>query len=458
MGCVVSSDPEITRADVVVLGAGMSGLVGTSVLLEQGADRVVVVDTYAEVGGNHLDVEVGPYTYDVGSFIFQDDSPLLAHFPELMDRYVPIDPSWSRLNPQGVVTAYPFSVRDDVVDAGPVEIVRILASAVRARLDRRPMRNAYDFARHWIGARFLRRSGLEHYMARFCGCPIDQIDITFAQSRMLWLSDHTRVPALLQKLRDLVRPPAPQPPVNQQLARPREGFVHLYAPVVAGLEARGAEFRLGVELPRVTREPDGSFVVHVEGGTILTPRVVSTIPLDLAAVVCGAPAQDLPYVTLVSLFYSFEGSRGFSESVLYNFSYEARWKRLTVYSDFYGLAEGRVYFTVEVVADRTGTTPDEADEEFRRHVLDNGLLTGDLRLEGSHVLAHAYPIYMNGSAERASASVAALRAMGVESFGRQGSFRYQPTARVSALDAESALRSSAAAGSFVAAAEAGVGR
>ncbi len=440
----MDTEGDQTRADVVVLGAGMSGLVGTSVLLDQGAERVVVLDTYPAVGGNHLDVRVGPFTYDVGSFIFQDDSPLLVHFPELLELYVPIKPSWSRINPQGVVTEYPFSVRVDVLDAGPWAILRILGSALRGRLDRRPMRNAHDFARHWIGAYFLHRSGLENYMARFCGCPIDQIDLTFAESRMLWLSDHTRLPALLQKLRDLVRPPAPQPPVNQQLARPPEGFSHLYAPVVRKLESRGAEFRLGADLARVTREPGGDFVVTAGGRTITTPRVVSTIPLDLAAAACGAPSENLPYVTLVSLFYSFAGERGFDESVLYNFSYDARWKRLTVYSDFYGTAEGRVFFAVEVVADPEGTSPEEADAEFRRHVAANGLLRGDLRLEGSHELAHAYPIYTQGSAERAARSVAALGALGVESFGRQGSFRYQPTARVSTLDAEAALSPPAA--------------
>jgi len=115
----VDTEDDDTRADVVVLGAGMSGLVGTTVLLDQGAGRVVVLDTYQAVGGNHLDVRLGPFTFDVGSFIFQDDSPLLVHFPELLELYVPIKPSWSRLNPQGVVTEYPFSVRVDVLDAGP---------------------------------------------------------------------------------------------------------------------------------------------------------------------------------------------------------------------------------------------------------------------------------------------------------------------------------------------------
>src|SRR6516162_4392458 len=64
------------RFDAIVLGAGISGLVATSILLEQGCEQVLVVDEYDHVGGNHIDRTIGDYTFDVGSFIFQDDSPL----------------------------------------------------------------------------------------------------------------------------------------------------------------------------------------------------------------------------------------------------------------------------------------------------------------------------------------------------------------------------------------------
>ena len=95
--------------DVIVLGAGISGLVSASVLQKQGYRRIVVVDEYAHIGGNHIDCRIGDYTFDIGSLIFQNDSPLLAHLPELLPLYIEINPSWGRLNPQGVVTDYPIS-------------------------------------------------------------------------------------------------------------------------------------------------------------------------------------------------------------------------------------------------------------------------------------------------------------------------------------------------------------
>ena len=94
---------------------------------------------------------------------------------------------------------------------------------------------------------------------------------------------------------------------------------------------------------------------------------------------------------------------------------------------------------VEVIANHIGHSVDRAEADFRAHVAANGLFSGDLRLEGSQSLENAYPIYRNGADESAAEAVRALRAFGIESLGRQGGFNYQPTARVSTIEAEAAL-------------------
>jgi protoporphyrinogen oxidase len=236
-------------------------------------------------------------------------------------------------------------------------------------------------------------------------------------------------------------------PTNQQLARPREGFAHLYAPVVERLEGGGVTFMLGTETKEL-RRTDRAFRLVTEDRTIVTNRVVSTIPIDRARELCGLVGDDrLPTVTLISLFFSFSGDRGFVSSILYNFAHGGSWKRLTMYSDFYGRVDGREYFGVEVVANESLAAVDAAEQDFRRHARVSGLFDGDLLLEGSHTLQHAYPIYTQGTADRAEAAVTELREWGVESFGRQGGFQYQPTARVSTTDAEAALADPDADGS-----------
>jgi hypothetical protein len=147
-------------------------------------------------------------------------------------------------------------------------------------------------------------------------------------------------------------------------------------------------------------------------------------------------------VALISLFFSFSGDRGFEHSVLYNFSHEGSWKRLTVYSDFYGREGGREFFAVEVNSDHVSGSVAKAEQDFRDHVASNKLFVGDLRLEGSNYVTNAYPIYTENADVKASRIIAALRTLGVESIGRQGGFDYQPTARHTTQQAEVALRDS----------------
>jgi protoporphyrinogen oxidase len=421
--------------DVIVLGAGISGLVSASLLLKNGYQSVLVADEYAHIGGNHIDRSIGGYTFDIGSFIFQDDSPLLAHLPEILPLYVPINPSWGRLNPQGVVTQYPISIKDDLIAAGPVEWLRILSSVLFARIFRRRLRNARDFAQYWIGARLLHRSGLGHYMHRFYGLPAEKIDIKFAEKRMLWIKEHASLGAAFRRW---LMPAAKSAP-NQQLARPREGFAHLYQAAVQRLERGGVTFVLGAKMHSLQKKDD-VFFLETGRRRVAASRVVSTIPLERIQDLCGLPSDlRLLTVTLISLFFSFLGDRGFKDSILYNFAHTGSWKRLTVYSDFYGKSGGREFFAVEVNADHVFGSVETAEQDFRRHVSENGLFVGDLRLEGSHILSNAYPVYTDKADERAANAIAALRTLGIESFGRQGGFDYQPTARVSTLQVEAAL-------------------
>lgn len=428
--------------DAIVLGAGISGLVAASVLLEQGAERVIVLEEYPAVGGNHLDAHIGAYTFDVGSLIFQDDSPLVARFPELLSEYVPIDPSWSRVTPQGVVCEYPFSIDEDILRAGPVEWIRIAASLALSRVRYRFQRNARDFAYYWMGRRLAERSGLEHYIERFCGVSADQVDLDFARSRMMWIAEHARIATQLRRLRNRKKGSSGPRRRNTQLVRPRAGFGALYAPVVRHLEAAGAQFVLGARITRIERT-EHDLVVHADGRRYRAERVVSTIPVTTALRLAGQPCDPLPAVTLITLYYSFAGVRGFTDSILYNFSHLGGWKRLTMHSDFYGPADGREFFAVEVPAGASITEAEAAAVDFRRHTAANGLFAGDLVLEGSHILANTYPIFTHGSREQADAAIVRLRELGILSLGKQGGFEYQPTARVSTVHAERALQAKA---------------
>ena len=427
--------PANERFDAVVLGAGISGLVAASILSSKG-ERTLIVDDYDHVGGNHMDwMSTEGYTFDVGSLIFQDDSPLLRHFPELLPLYVPIAPKWGRLNPQGRITAYPISVRDDIIAAGPFAMAWMGVSVLYARLFGQKMNNARDFARYWVGAYFLRRSGLEAYMSRFYGIAPEKIDLDLARKRMGWISEHASIGNIMKKL---TRSKAAGTPTNRQLARPREGFSRLYDTAIQRLKGAGVSFRLSAAAQNIVKTDEG-FELRLENGVVSTGRIISTIPIPQLERLCGFPSKSaLDTITLITLYFSFAGHRGFAQSIIYNFSLDGAWKRLTVYSDFYGRVDDREYFAVEVVAGQVSTVA-QAEIDFRNHAFSNNLFTGELTLAGSQILESAYPIYRQGAAQRAAEAVKSFRAFGIESMGRQGGFNYQPTARVSTVEVEAAL-------------------
>ncbi|MFC5084804.1 FAD-binding protein [Microvirga arabica] len=328
-------------------------------------------------------------------------------------------------------------MKDDVLSTGPIEVSRILLSVVFARLFRRQPRNARDFAQYWIGDRLLKRSGLEHYIERFHGVPAERIDVSFAEKRMGWIKRNASLDYLRRSLRPSLKAPTNQ---QQQLVRPRGGVAHLYRTAAQRLENYGASFLLGAGIQSLDKE-GGTFHLGTGEQRFAAGRVVSTIPIERCQALCGIPRDSgLQTVTLLSLFFSFSGMRGFPQSILYNFSHAGAWKRLTMHSDFYGRSQDREFFSVEVNADHVSGSVEAAEQDFRRHVSANGLFVGDLTLEGSHTLPNAYPIYTNRADERAAEAIAALNALGIESFGRQGGFNYQPTAQISTLEAETVLR------------------
>jgi protoporphyrinogen oxidase len=429
------------KYEAIVLGAGISGLVTAILLIRQGYKSIIIADTYESIGGNHIDIKIGEYTFDVGTFIFQDDSPLLRHFPDIVSLYTTISPTVSRVTPRGSIHAYPISPGAEILAAGPVEWLRIAISLVLGRTTRRSRRNAADFLHFWIGRRLAAISGVENYVRRFYGVPADLIDINFAEKRMGWIADAASLKKRLARLMGYKDPWN----TTQSFVRPREGFAHLYKAAGDRIAQGGGVIRLGQHLLGI-RRIDDHFMLSTSDGEIEADEIVSTIPLHQTLALCGLPnLYPLPTLTLVTLFFSFEGERGFDTYILYNFSDSGAWKRLTMFSDAYGRIGGREYFGVEINHD--GGAPAASSEAaakqdaeaFMADIRDKGLFKGDLKLEGHHILNNAYPVYVHGAAEHAAQAIAALKAFGIRSIGRQGGFDYLPTARQTTLVVEEAL-------------------
>lgn len=408
---------------MVILGAGVSGLVAADLLASAG-EEVVILEPYDRLGGNQRSRNIGPYTFDIGSFIFFAGSPFFKRFPgaEAVCQRARI--RTDRITPQGRISRYPFSLADDLFRRGPLEVVLTGLSLVWGRLAHRAPLSAGSFARYYLGDRLFVQSGLRAYIQRLCGIPAEEVEHRFAQKRMDWIARAVSISPLLAKLRR-GKPAGPGPAV---LVRPRQGFPALFEPVAMQLETKGVEIRLGVELESIEPVGDG-FRVLTSEGFVQAARVISSLPLTITAEACAIAAptiiQSLP---LLTLYVAHTGELGFESEVLYNFSDVGSWKRLTVHSRVYGKVEGREYLSVEVPL---GLGPRAAEDEFAAFVefmQGHGLMRGESILVGHELTDFAYPTYAHGSMDASEALIEEVEKTGVEMLGRQGRFDYIPTA------------------------------
>ena len=421
--------------DAVVLGAGISGLVAAKLLQKQGLARIAIVEEYDHIGGNHIDSHIGPFTFDIGTLIFWENSPFFNHFPELLPLYQPVEASFGRIIPSGEVSSYPVSISAEVFAKGLPEILRLVSSLVISRLLRRKPVNAADFARFWIGNRLFQKSGLGSYMERFYGVQADEIELDFAKKRMSWISDAA---SLRNRLRRSLRRKTGRQHI-QQFVRPRAGFATLYNLARRSLEKQGAVFYLGQSMSSIQKAGE-TFCIRSQSEEWQANRLISTIPLQRLTSLCGIDDKPrLVSVELASLFFSFKGKRGFTYSVLHNFSSSGRWKRLTMFSDFYGAVEDREYLGVEVNLPPSGFGIDQLAQDFILNVRARGLFDGETRLEGYLKTANAYPVYTGGATEEARRVLQQVRSYGIESIGRQGGFDYLPSAANTTAVVEAAL-------------------
>ncbi|WP_118137371.1 NAD(P)/FAD-dependent oxidoreductase [Oceanicella sp. SM1341] len=426
--------PRKNRYDVLVLGAGVTGLALARMLSARGSS-VCLVDDYPSPGGNHISWETGGMSFDMGSIFFWSDNPLFGLFPGLARRCPEVRFAVQRIAPDGAVRAYPFDMRAEVLERPLAYRLRVAGELAAARARRMDRRSAEGFLRHHLGPTLTRDSGILNYMQRFYGLAPSEISFAFAESRMRWVSSRASLRARLSGL--LRRRPAG--PAPRCLVRPPEGFAALYAGALARLEAEGVRSVMGAGLQAARRHPDG-FELSCAAGTVSAARLISTIPMLHTAALLGLEVAEPPVSRrLTTLCCRFSGRRGFAAPVLYNFHAEGAWKRLTMHSDFYGPRGGAEYFSLEVSAEDDGTPPQALFAEFARTVRAAGLFEGELELVESHDTEFAYPVYDHSAARRRDALAARLTAEGVELAGRQGLFTYIPSSALAVRMAQTAF-------------------
>jgi protoporphyrinogen oxidase len=192
---------------------------------------------------------------------------------------------------------------------------------------------------------------------------------------------------------------------------------------------------MNAPVEHVIRAPDG-FQVVVAGSSIRSDHVISTIPLNSTAEICGVdPSPALRSITLLTLYVSFVGDLGFTSGILCNFSETGTWKRLSVHSRAYGQVNGHDYLSVEVPVTSSSAQALSEFNSFMSHVRGLGLFKGEAFLVGHDETPGAYPVYALGASQEARTLIEKIEQFGVHVIGRQGRFDYLPTTTAATNDA-----------------------
>ena len=386
---------------------------------------VEIFEKSDRLGGLLESVEANGLQFDIGTFLFFRSHALVQSFPFLLAQLVPIQYAAQSITPSGTFDRYPFSVRQFLTDSGPQVCARAAASLFYCKLRYRRYSTLPEYAWYHMGKIVYERSGLRNYIKRLHDLPDSEIDLEFAKHRLKTIGDQAlRKLASRHAARAFRRFTGPRSSVADPiLVRCESGYRAIFDRIRDELQALGVRISTGVRLTSI-RQVGRQFHLKGNGIDAVYDRVVSTAPIPATLRLIGLnPNAEVTTRSLLSLFYRGRIRGGANN--YFNFTHEGAWKRVTVFSDFYGRRDGDDYFTVEItVAAADDAATERLQAEFERHALSLGLLEGLPRLVGCRLTPNAYPIYRAGQMHEIEAEKQRIRDFGVEIVGRQGNFDY----------------------------------
>jgi protoporphyrinogen oxidase len=424
---------------IAILGGGVSGVVLANELSKSEGIDVDLFEQQPILGGLQKSVTLDGLNYDIGTFILPGWHEVFVSFPWLKELCVPREFAPQTVRVSGRLDKYPITLRGYAADFGYLRTLMDVASILPAKIRYFKKRTLTEHVQYYIGRRIYVNSGLKHYIERLYQLEDNKIDIAFATQRLQHLNGfslrHMVKVKAVKAIRIFLTSPTLDPVDQANYVRPKNGFGALYGEIENKLVQQGVRVFKERKIESIKRLKDG---FEIDG--IRYDRVISTIPIPTLAKYLALPLKaQFECINLVSLFYRFRGNAGFTSTVLFNYSLDARWKRLTMFSSYYGKAEnGDEYFTVECISGNA-SSGDPASEniewlrkDFEEHTRSLGLFQGSLTFQGSVITRNAYPVFRVSEMTNISKAKADIEALGIGMIGRQGAFEFLSSAQSAA--------------------------
>ncbi len=411
---------------IAVLGGGVAGTVLARQLANSSSAHIDLLERNPTLGGLHRSVQVDGLWYDIGTFLFDRNHALLQTFPALYNQFVRTKHRGRSLTQHGTTDLYPMSLRGYIRDNGLPGFLLDIVDLLRCKITCRERRSLVEYMRYYLGERIYRQSGLKNYIERLYAVPETNVDLEFALQRIPSLPSECGLRRNLKRLFQETFHPASRAGIWDCYVRPQDGFGSAYRTVQAELQKDGVHVQTGTTITSIQKHGSRFHVHFADDSTERYDLVVSTIPISTMMHLVGKSRGCPPEtINLISLCYQFRGNTGLQAGMLCNFTQQGDWKRLNLFSSYYGQANGNEYFVVECTARRNDPRdPDYMQHSFEDHIRNFPLFNGDLQFKGSVVTQNAYPLLRQHDLAWAKSAKQELAEMGIVVAGRQGQFAY----------------------------------
>lgn len=444
----------MSRAPVVVLGAGCAGLAAARRLRELGVPTVLV-EAEDRVGGLAGGVKLGGDLYEYGPHIFHTtDARVMADVKALMgDELLPYERT-IRIKFLGNYFKFPLSIPDVLQKLPLTTVIHAGASFVyhfvKGFFVKSAIENSETVLRRYYGE-VLYRIFFKDYIERVWGVPPSGFSPAFARERiprfsvLEWLDK-----AVSKKTAGFVEK------VEGELWTTKRGFSLICERMAEDFRKKGGELRLSTRATAVRREGSRIVAVDLGGETLACAGVINTLAINDAARMIAPPldakaleaASKLRFRAIVFVGLKISRPKVLDASFMY--FREHSFNRITdlAHFAFHMDPPGTTLLTAEIACDpgdRLWTDEAAAVEAVTVDLVREEIIRRDEILATFVFRArHAYPVYSLGYEDALKDLLGAFDALeNAETAGRQGRFQYVNThvaMRMGAAAAESLAR------------------
>jgi hypothetical protein len=189
-----------------ILGGGITGCVLAAELARSGRLDVTLLERGDRLGGLHRAVRAGPYVFDIGAFVFDDDHSIFSVFPQVQELFLRAPSRYGSIRDRGILDDYPCTMRGIRRQFGTFFLARILIEILVSKARRFRRGDLRSFVEYYMGPSLYRASGLQRYIARLYRAPVAEIDVEFAEKRLEAVADSGGIRRNLARLAgDLAR-------------------------------------------------------------------------------------------------------------------------------------------------------------------------------------------------------------------------------------------------------------